>query len=340
MAASPKDILRQIELQEPAIVRAFLESVREIVGDAKVAQIEALIASGQFAQIAVVLGVNAAAFSTMLEAVRTAYVRGGVYETGQVSRGGTFRLRFDVRNARAEAWLRDHSSRLVTEIVEDQRQAIQLAAAEGTRTGRNPRQTALDIVGRISPQTGRRSGGIVGLTSQQAQYVANARAQLLSGDPEQMRAYLQRGRRDARFDGLVRRAIAASKPVAVADVDRIMARYADRLLLLRGETIARTEALSAFSAGREETYAQAIDQGIRAENVTKTWRTAADGRVRDAHAAMRGQKRAFGEPFRSPTGALLMHPGDSSLGAGGSDLANCRCVHVIRIDQIAEALGG
>jgi hypothetical protein len=65
-----------------------------------------------------------------------------------------------------------------------------------------------------------------------------------------------------------------------------------------------------------------------------------DARVRDAHASLSGQKRAINEPFRSPTGALLKHPGDASLGAGGADLIHCRCAALYRIDFIGEALGG
>lgn len=344
MAAQPSDVLRQIELQEPAILRAFLEEVRQLTDDARVAQIEALIAAGQLAEITRVIGLQTATFSLMLEAVRTTFARGGSYEAAQVPAmrrpdGSRFRLRFDMRNVRAESWLSEHSSRLVSEIVQDQRDAIRIVVSEGTRLGRNPRQTALDIVGRVDA-TGRRTGGVIGLTSQQTQYVANARAQLLSGDVEQMRAYLERARRDRHFDGIVRRAIAAEKPVAAADVDRIVGRYADRLLKLRGDTIARTEALTAFSAARHEAYQQAIDLGVKPENVISTWRTAGDGRVRDTHRAMSGQRRPWGQPFVSPSGAQMMFPGDTSLGAGASEIVACRCVKVVRIDHIAEALGG
>src|SRR5690606_16523732 len=143
--------------------------------------------------------------------------------------------------------------------------------------------------------------------------------------------YLTRRLRDRRFDGIVRRAIAAEAPVSAKDVDRIVGRYATRMLRFRGETIARTEALAAFNVARDESFQQAIDTGaVSAQNVTKTWGAVGDARTRDAHASMHGQKRAMGEPFRSPTGALLQHPGDASLGAGAADLANCRCAALYR----------
>lgn len=345
MSATPRDILRQIERQEPAIVAAFLAYVAGVVSEARVRTIELLIQQGRVDAIAAVLGITPAALSALTEAIRSAFVNGGQFGVDDLPRlrspaGGALRVRFDVRNPRAEAWLRNHSSTLVTAIIEDQRIAIRAAVTQGTMLGRNPRATALDIVGRMSPQTGRRTGGIVGLTSQQAGFVASARAQLLSGDPAQMRAYLTRQRRDARFDATVRRAAAAAQPLPVAEVDRIVGRYADRLLALRGETIARTESLAAFNEARDEAFQQAIDTGaVRPEAAVKIWRTAADGRVRDAHSAMAGQRVRFDQPFRSPTGAQLMHPGDTSRGAGASDIANCRCISMNRIDHLGVALG-
>jgi len=344
MATSREDIIRQLDALEPAIRDRFLEAIATLVAAAEVGRLERLIRDGRVPDVLAELGLSAAAFSRLVEAIRAAFVAGGEYEARNMPRiprrtGGSFRLLFNVQNPRAEAWLREQSSRLVTAIIDDQREAIRQVVAEGTRLGRNPRQTALDIVGRIDRQTGRRTGGIVGLTSQQARYVTNARAQLLSGDPDQLREYLTRRLRDRRFDGIVRRAIAAEAPVSLKDVERITGRYADRLLRFRGETIARTEALAAFNVARDEAYLQAIDTGsVAPQNVTKTWGSVGDARTRDAHAAMHGQKRAMGEPFRSPTGALLKHPGDASLGAGAADLANCRCAALYRVDFLAQGL--
>lgn len=246
--------------------------------------------------------------------------------------------RFDIRNPVAEAWLRNHSSSLVTSIVRDQLEAIRITVSSGVGMGRGPRQMALDLVGRVSA-TGRRAGGIVGLTSQQAGYVATARAQLLSGVPEEMAGYFNRVARDRRFDGIVRRAIEAGRPVSAADVDRIAGRYADRLLRLRGEMIARTEALTAFNTGRDEAIRQHVAAGrISGRNVQKEWSASGDDRVRDTHAAMNGQTVPFDQPFTSPSGAQLMHPGDTSLGAGAAEIIQCRCSVRYRIDQIAEAM--
>lgn len=332
-------------MQEPRIAAAFFDTIRLLAAGASVGNVEELIEQGRIEEIADEIGLTAPQMAILAESTRAAYISGGSMEseslvTNTLRRGRRLMISFDVRNPRAEAWLRRYSSELVTAIISDQREAIRIAVSEGTAAGRGPRQTALDIVGRISRVTGRRSGGIVGLTSQQARYVASARAELLSGDPERIANYLDRKLRDRRFDGLARRALANGKPVLVKDVDRMTGRYADRLLKMRGDTIARTEALEAFSAGRNEAVEQLIDSGIDANNVTKIWRTAGDSRTRETHAGMNRQKKPFRQPFRSPSGALLMHPGDRSLGAGAAEVIQCRCISETKIDFISEAANG
>lgn len=330
MALSLREIERLQEAQVPGIRTAFLSMIERAVRGAPIALIEQAIFSGRFDDIPALLGLDSGAYTELLEEIRAGYIAGGAMQAEILTAGATaaaqqtIRVRFDVRNPRAEAWLREHSSQLVAYITAEQREAIRQTVEAGTVAGRNPRATALDIVGRINSQTGRREGGIIGLTPNQAQYVANARAELLSGDPETMERYFSRQLRDRRYDRIVRKAISAGKPVSAKDADAILTRYSDRLLRLRGETIARTEALQGFNQAREESIRQAIDAGIAdAQQTVKIWRSASDARVRDTHAAMNGQRVTLNAPFRSPSGALLKHPGDRSLGAGAAEVINC-----------------
>ena len=188
-------------------------------------------------------------------------------------------------------------------------------------------------MGRIDRATGKRSGGIVGLTSQQSGYVANMRAEL--ADPTAMANYFTRERRDRRFDGLVRKAIADGKPVTKADIDRIAARYADRLLKLRGDTIARTESITAYRAGQHEAFTQMVDSGkVRAEQVIRKWSSAHDSRTRRDHLAMDGTVlRGLDAPFIAPDRSLLRFPGDTSLGASARETIQCRCSAVYSVDR-------
>lgn len=231
--------------------------------------------------------------------------------------------RFDGRNPRAERVARELSSKLVTLIVDDQREAIRAVIEAGIEAGRGPRDTALDIVGRVNRATGKREGGIVGLNAPQAKAWLKAGEELDSLDP----AYFERKLRDKRFDPMVRKAIETGKPLSKADRQRVLNRYSDRLLKHRGDTIARTETIASLNAGRNEGIAQLIEAGnITEQQVVKVWDATLDSRTRPTHAAMEGQRKRLNEAFVSPEGYSLMHPGDSSLGAPGEMTISCRCV--------------
>lgn len=341
--------LEQMALEMEARIReVFLAAVQDIRDEASVQLIAELVRTGDAESLMVALGITVARYALLLEAVRQAYVRAGVAaargfppmrpsvtpgQPWRPSRGYGLRLSFDITNPRAERWLREHSSQLVTRIIADQRDAIRVVLTEGMAMGEGPRDTALEIVGRVGT-TGRRQGGIIGLTSQQADAVTRARAEL--ANPRRMGAYLRRKARDKRFDRTVRKAMREGRPLTAAQIDRITGRYADRLLKLRGEVIARTEALQAMNAGREQAMAQAIEAGtVRADQVTAVWKTAVDHRVRDSHREMQNVTVKWGEVFTLPSGARMRYPGDTSMGAPAEEVIQCRCIAEYKIDFLA-----
>lgn len=323
---------------EPLVREAFLAGVDDLRSQALIGVIAERLEKGDVEGALRALNLDPAAFRALDTIMGQAFAAGGLSTVGALPvlrdpSGGRLVVRFDARNLRAEAWLRAHSSTLITGIVEDQRMAIRAALLAGMEEGRNPRSVALDIVGRIDPVRKRRVGGIVGLTSAQATFVAAARAELLSGDPAQLRSYLERQRRDSRFDRTVRTAI-DGRPLTTAQVARMVARYADRLLELRGETIARTETMAALNQAAVEALTQAIEDGkLRSDVVSKVWHTAADFRVRHTHRGMSGQSVGLQAQFRSPSGVFLAYPGDPS--APAAEVVNCRCWMEPRIDFLA-----
>lgn len=318
-----------LNLQEPAIRRAFIDAMRDVRDAAALQRVVDALARGDLAAAADAIAVHRAFFAPLDQALSGAYLESGRAFNGLVREdarraGLNVVIRFDPGNPRAAGWLRERSSSVITEIVEDQRTAVREALSAGMEAGRNPRTVALDVTGRVDKATGSRAGGVIGLTSQQAQFVENARLQLLSGDPAEMRAYLARKLRDRRFDGIVRKAIATGRPVAAADVQRIVGRYSDRMVAYRGEVIARTEALTALSQAQVEGMEQLVEAGeFRRDQITKTWRAAGDGRTRDTHAAMNGQTVGMDGTFTSPSGARLRYPRDTR--APASETVQCRC---------------
>jgi len=343
---------RELELLaaklEPAIRLAFLRAVQAITDSASLQMLVDLVAAGRSDLVAEALGINAARFADLAEAIRASYLQSGLQAAlelpplvsnltlGNAGRQFKVAFNFDITNPEAERWLRAHSSYLVRQIVADQRENIRVTLSQGFAAGRSPRQTALDVVGRVGA-TGRRSGGAVGLTSQQARFVANMRAEL--SDPEALARYFDRTRRDKRFDATVRKAMREGKALTPEQIEKIAGRYADRLLQLRGEAIARTEALTVMNAARFESYRQAIEAGsLDPRNVVATWGATGDGRTRDSHAALDGQRRPFGQPFTAPSGAQMRYPGDTELGAGPEETINCRCMATWRVNHAAEAM--
>ncbi|PSH68618.1 head morphogenesis protein [Phyllobacterium brassicacearum] len=326
---------------EPLLRNAFLESIRDIKSNIQIKRIVERLERNDIAGAIEALYLDQSAFRPLDRAIAQAFEGGGVaavtdMPTLRDPSGAKLVVRFDMRNYRAEAWLREHSAGLVNDIIADQRNGIRTFLTEGLEAGRGPRAVALDIAGRVNRATGAREGGIVGLTAAQTRYVATARSELMSNDPEQLKRYLTRNRRDKRFDATVRKAIKTGKPIPVATIDRMTTQqYANRLLLLRGETIARTETMGALNASQMEAYQQLIDSGAISETVVqRVWHTARDGRVRDSHQGMEGQTVGFRTPFQSPRGPLLQYPGDPS--APASEIVNCRCRMSIKTDFLAD----
>lgn len=333
---TPRQRLEELlEQHEPEIRAAFMAAIDNIRSKAEIGRIAALLERGDIDGAVRAVHLDPAAFRAFERAIADAYHSGGTAAVDGLPQlrdpsGGRVLLRFDARNPRAEAWLQQHSSTLVTAIIADQRQAIRTALEAGMLAGDNPRRTALNIVGRIDRATGRRTGGVIGLTEQQASFAASARAELLSGDPAAMRRYLARTRRDRRFDRTIMAAIREERPVDAATVQRIAGRYSDRLLELRGTTIARTETLSGLHASQREAFEQAVETGaVRRQDVRKIWRSAADSKVRDSHVDVNGESVGMDERFSNG----LLHPHET--GAPAAEVINCRCDVTYRIDFLA-----
>lgn len=335
------DLEQLLDKYEPALQQAFLDAIADIRSRVVLKRLVERLERGDVFGAIEVLQLEPEAFGRVELVIAEAYNAGGMGLAESLllrgADGSRIAFRFGVRNPEAEAWLQEHSATLVTRIVDDQRQAIRQALSEGLALGNNPRTTALDIVGRINRVTNRREGGVIGLTSAQERFVSSARRELLSGDPDLLRNYLTRERRDRRFDALVLRAISNGRPLSADDVARVTGRYSDRLLDLRGEMLARTETMTALGKSRNDAMLQAINSGkVDVLDVTKHWRSAGDSRVRHTHRALNGKSVAFGERFRSPSGATLAYPGDPE--APIHETSGCRCTLEYKVDYTAKLL--
>lgn len=320
----------------PDIAEGFRASIRNIVDNVILGRVEESIKLGDPVGALRAMGMDQAAFRPLEKALETAFETGGVTVASTVPRplSGAAVFRFDVRNSRAEKWLREQSSTLVTRITEDTQTAIRNVVIEGMRDGRNPRNIALDLVGRINPTTKRREGGLIGLTVPQERWSSNATRDL----KEFNERYFSREMRDKRFDRTVRAAFDKKQPLSSETINKLIGRYRDNMLELRGTNIARTEGIQSLNRSEYEAIKQAVESGtVKASQVARIWDSAGDKRVRDSHKEMDGQSVGIDEPFITPDGEKLMHPGDSSLGASGGEVINCRCRVRLSVNWLASA---
>lgn len=313
-------VIAALREQEQAVSRAYIDAVKnkKII----ISELEAKIADGDLFEDYLLLGDKELA--PVIEAIRAATIAGASLEGAKL---------FNANASAVTDYLQSTARKFLDDMNDSTRNAVREVTAVGVQLGQHPRSIALDLAGRMEGRE--RVGGIIGLNAPQAQAVANARINLASGNPEQMRKYLRNERRDRRFDGIVERAIAEGKPVATADIDKIVSRYQSSFLQLRGETIARTEAGAALNFGRQ-THAEDIAAETGAE-VWKRWESGPDdGRQRETHTEANGQTVRSDQPF-VVGGSEMQFPCDYSLGADASEVINCRCSVTYEIRERKEA---
>lgn len=332
-----------IDTLTPDMEKAFRAVVDDIRSEIVLAEVVAKLEQRDVEGAITALHIDPEAFRPLSEALRQAFNQGGSLIAQNMPKistpdGARVVVRWDGENQRAEQIIRTKAAQLVTLVTEDTKEMIRERIAAGYEQGQGPRAIATSIAGRIDRVTGKRLGGVIGLTAPQGRTVEKARLSLSTGDIEGMKAYLQLTRRNKQYDARVRKAIEAGKPVDKETLDKIINQLTARYINLRAETIARTETMMAVSASQHEAFQQALDKAGRDTSlVTRTWRSAGDRRVRHTHMVMNGQKVVgMDMAFQSPSGAMLRYPGDTSLGAGAAEVINCRCIAIYSFD-FAEA---
>lgn len=332
-----QDLLKKME---PQVAAAFQRAVANIINSSQLNRIILAIERNDINAAIRAIDLDGAAYAELTAVVRSAYAQAGaVVVANTVWRGADARkivIYWNAANPRAERWLTEVSSQFITRITNEMREVIRGAITSGYAQGLGPRQIALDLVGRVG--AGGRSGGVIGLSRPQAIAVERMRASLLSG--QDMSYIFGLTKRDKRYDSMIRKAIDGGYTLGQKEIDKITGRYADRLLKLRGDTIARTETAQAVEAARQEAFEQWKDKtGISDQFITRRWDHAGGGKSsRDWHMEMNGMTvQGLDTPFITPRGARLMYPCDTSLGAGAAEVVNCRCMQTIVIDYKAMA---
>jgi hypothetical protein len=332
MATLRQQLQDLIQALAPEMQKAFLASIDDIKSEIVLREVVERLERRDIEGAIAALHIQQSAFRPVAEAIRQAFNAGGALVAKAVPKltdllGARIVWRWDVSNQRAEAKIRELSSALITRETETTKEAARQTIVAAYAQGQGPNSIALDLVGRKSAVTGKREGGVIGLNGPQAELMNRTRINLLSGDPKLMAKYLTLQTRDKRFDGAVRKAIAAGKPLDADTLNKVLARLRDRNLKLRGDTIARTETYTSVMSAKHEAYQQGLDAAGRdASLVTRKWRSAGDRKVRHTHMVLNGAEvKGMDLAFQSPSGTMLRYPGDTELGAGPAEIINCRC---------------
>jgi len=318
----------------PALRAAFLQAMEELRAGVDVKALTDALRRNDIEAAIAALNIEPAAFSAYYTASLNLYATAAVLQ----SPPGT---RFDMTNPHAEAWIRELAATRITGYTEEQVTAARETILRGYQQGNGPQQIAVEIAGRVDRVTGRRKGGIIGLSAPQSEYVGSVR-ELLGGD---LRALFVKDRvtgeykpRYTRMDGrdlrTIRARIRSGKPLTKAEQEKIAGRYADRLLARRADDVARTETATSVMGARAESYRQALDKaGLPPEALRKRWRhlgaKGEDARVQ--HIVMNNKTvQGLDSPFVLPDGTLMQYAHDPAGGA--AQVVNCKCDTVFEID--------
>lgn len=334
---------------EPRYRDEFLRALDRLTADFAFEEIARMIETGDVEGAVRAVGLEPAAFANVAAVTSTAVAAAGE-ETARIvpaKRRGADRIRFVFQpgNPRAEDAVDMLNTGLMRglnggpAITAEGERAVREHIRRGLREGKNPQVIARRMRGSWNAAAGRYEGGMIGLTDSQARHVANAEAQLRSGDPTQLRRYLGRKLRDKRFDRTVLKAIREGTPLSETQIRKMTEAYTRKYVRFRSETVARDQALSALTEGQQQALDQAVSDGhIRDSDIVQTWVTAQDDRVRNAHRAIPGMNRGGrprGEPFRTPLGPLR-YPRDPQGTAANT--IRCRCSLAPRIRRRQETV--
>lgn len=322
---------------EPELAAAVLAALQDVRDGVDYPRLERGIAAGDVAEIEAALNIEQGSWAPYVAAALAIFMQSG-------RRAGViYGVRFDpVQDAEFRADL----SAKVSAMAEEQRVKARDYVQRGLMEGRSQRSIAEGLVGRRSRATGKRTGGLIGLSRAQQSWVETMARRLSSDDPEEIRAALGVKERDKRYDPLIKRAavearkarnaalealeagappIVAPKPspLTPAKIEEITGKFADRLLRKRAKDIAKVEVQQFAAGAREEAVRQAVAK-VPGASASKTWEHShIIEHARVDHLSMDGQVRDLEGVWIMSNGAMMRYAHDPRGGAANN--ASCRC---------------
>lgn len=321
---------------EPEIKRAFMASVTDLSANVDWRLLLSHLSAGNIDGAIDALNISPAAWSQYSASVTNAYATSGAAVATQIRETGigSIGTRFNTTNPRAEQWIRENVGEAITGFTREQREVARAVIEEGYAAGKGPRSIGTDLVGRATGPSGARQGGVLGLDAPRAERLRKVVDGMAT--PEGVQSLVikhQNGNLSLRYrvnKSTANRILSAyRKEQAVPEAQRLTSerQYKNALLQARGDTVAQTETANAVLGARDEQWQQTIEsEGIRPEDVRKTWRHAR-GRTPDSrhtHEELDGKSvMGIDTPFYLSDGSVMQYPHDPAGGAENN--INCGC---------------
>lgn len=325
------DLVRQFE---PRIRTAFLAAMRDIRSRTQMARLRDALRNGDISEAVDALNIDPSALVRLQSTILEVYSQSGnltISGRPWIYPDGTRAVvRWNSLSPLAESYARTLSSRLIVGLSDEAQAIAREVIADGYAYGRSFDRIARDLVGRIGAN-GRRSGGVVGLDRNQLQWVRNL-SQYLDGDLSRALG-MKLSERDKAF---IRRLIKEGRAMTQAQIDGMLRRYENNLLMSRGLRIARTETITAIEKAKADAWRQGLEKtGVPERFLIRRWvHTGRSVIDRVQHQAINGEeRRGFSDPHVLPDQTRMLHPHDTSLGAGPNQIVHCMCREDYRIDK-------
>jgi hypothetical protein len=304
---SAREIARALQRNEDKLADAFWKALRDILTEAPRSVTEPILKAlyGQHYQEAVRLVGMPKIYAQLDAAIEDAALEsfkigaGGAELPGRIAAAMTFTL----TNPRAMEYVhtraRMEQLKVREEIQEGVRQAIRNAFAEGG----HPYEIA------------RKIRAMTGLSQREVNAVENYRRFLDELDKPLIRPLSDEAIKRLRRAGVNATTARAwtRQGLTAEHKARLLQAYKDRMIRDRAKTIARTLVIDSSSAGQNEAWSQAADQGLLDPNKWEVkWIVAHDERLCPLCSALDGERRSLNGSYEGGIGRPPRHP-------------NCRC---------------
>lgn len=331
MAFSPRNaqeraIAALLKEHTKRVQEAFFAAIRAAGRELNYADLMAALQAGDVERAAGLFRFTQAQLFPLEEEIRAAYIAAGTSVAAALPRMPAGSFGFNGRHFRAEFWIRANAGEtLVEKYGRSSVDAAREIILRGFEEGRGVAYIGQRLGGRVI--RGERLGSAFGLSAPHAASIERGAGLLASGDPTQWAEYRKLKLRDRSFDRLIARAEREGRDLTAAEQKKIIQAHTNKAIRRRAADVARNEAFTAQSMGREEGWRQ-VSERSDVEAVTKRWQHNLSDPARADHEAMNGTVIPVGEDFQFPDVAMSA-PHDPRGGPKHS--MGCRCVAIYRM---------